>query len=119
MYSSLVLSIVVTMDTTTSVGTGKPYLSDPEQIEQSLQKIRRDNTLDASTLSAFKNKFISAEDRRPSAKVMGFVGAMILTILCVVIVLSDISRIVSDTRTVAKCRKKNKESRRMESFEAK
>ncbi|XP_033742416.1 uncharacterized protein LOC117328912 [Pecten maximus] len=70
------------------------------QIEESIQIIREENTVDVKALSSYRNKRISAEDERSSARAFGFIGGFILILVCSVIVLSDIKKMVGDWRSI-------------------
>ncbi|XP_021339133.1 uncharacterized protein LOC110440404 [Mizuhopecten yessoensis] len=74
--------------------------SDDNQIEETIKSLRKENTVDVKTLSSYKNKRISAEDKRPSARAFGVIGGLILSLLCSMIVLSDIPKMITDWRKI-------------------
>ena len=64
-----------------------------QQMQDALQQLREELLIDKSELSSTKRKLISATDDRMSARAIGGIGGFVLTSVCVVIILADVSRI--------------------------
>ncbi|XP_069129631.1 uncharacterized protein [Argopecten irradians] len=75
--------------------TNTPYIS-PHQLQQLVDDIKEENTVDTKTLSSYKNKLISAEDNRPSAMVIGYAGAIFIGLFFGLILLLDIPKLIMD-----------------------
>ncbi|CAC5420734.1 HGF [Mytilus coruscus] len=59
-------------------------------LDEEKARLRQILIVDKTILSSYIRARTSAEDKRPSAKSIGIVGALVLIIVCVVIVLSDL-----------------------------
>ncbi|XP_069128885.1 uncharacterized protein [Argopecten irradians] len=85
--------------TSTSALTVTPVYS-AEQVEQLVLQIKQENLVDVKTLSSYQNKFRSAQDHRPSSQTIGYVGAVCLSFLVGLLVVSDIPKFLGDMKTL-------------------
>ncbi|XP_060065915.1 uncharacterized protein LOC132546223 [Ylistrum balloti] len=75
------------------------YIS-PEYIEQLVVEIKEENTVDVKTLTSYRNKFISANDNRPSSKTIGSIGLIFIALLLGLILVSDVPKFIQDVKTL-------------------
>lgn len=68
-------------------------VSNQELMEQ-LQEIIKELKVDVKTTSSYKRSLISADDKRPSAKVSGFLGLVLLIIVLLFFVISDVINVI-------------------------
>lgn len=61
-----------------------------EEIQRLVDEIKRELTVDKSTLSSTTRKYISAEDPRPSAAAVGSLGIILLTVTFGGLIFQDI-----------------------------
>ncbi|XP_069129629.1 uncharacterized protein [Argopecten irradians] len=72
-----------------------PFINS-EQLEQIVDEIKEENTIDIKTLSSYRNKLMCAQDNRPSAKAIGYAGAIFIGLLLGLILLLDVPKIIMD-----------------------
>ncbi|XP_060065914.1 uncharacterized protein LOC132546222 [Ylistrum balloti] len=71
---------------------------DSSLLDQWIALAKEENVVDEKTLSSYRNKRMSAPDNRPSSRAMGFLGAVFMASVLILIIMSDIPHIIRDLR---------------------
>ncbi|XP_071148047.1 uncharacterized protein [Mytilus edulis] len=66
-----------------------------ETLQEKVDQLVKELSIDKTTLSSYKNTKISAADPRPSSRGIGSVAAVILATLIVILLISDIPMVIS------------------------
>lgn len=65
-----------------------------EQIQEEITQIKKNLTIEKTTLSSYTRQKISAADGRWSSAALGSVGIVVIAAACVLVVLSDIQHFI-------------------------
>ncbi|KAK3095866.1 hypothetical protein FSP39_020130, partial [Pinctada imbricata] len=69
-------------------------------IQQKLDNIKKDLTLNKKVLNSYSRRLISADDQRTFSKAAGFVAVCVLCTVVGLIIACDITNVVKDTKKV-------------------
>ncbi|KAK3082925.1 hypothetical protein FSP39_009164, partial [Pinctada imbricata] len=70
----------------------------PEELKSRLEEIKEKLTVDRKKTSSYQRSLFSAPDDRISARRIGYVGVVIMAVICVLVVLMDVPRCISSLR---------------------